>query len=101
LANELFPTSHRSTASGSRQVAATLGGVLGLLAESALYSHFGSHWHAISVLAVFALVIPFVVYAAFPETHGRRLEDISPDAPLGVASRGGGAALREESQRDP
>jgi MFS family permease len=95
LANELFPTSHRSTASGSRQVAATLGGVLGLYAESALYTHFGSHWTAISLLAVAALVTPFIVYAAFPETHGRKLEEISPDrlkdrsaSPNAVASTG-------------
>jgi putative MFS transporter len=79
FATELFPTSHRSTASGSRHVAATLGGVLGLYMESVLYGQFGSHWTAISLLAVAALVIPLVVYAAFPETSGRPLEEISPD----------------------
>src|SRR4029453_2746816 len=47
---ELFPTSHRATAGGARLVAATLGGALGLAAESVLYERLGSHWTAISVL---------------------------------------------------
>jgi len=74
--NELFPTSHRSTAAGARMIAATVGGVAGLAVESLLYGYFGSHWTAVSVLAVFALFAPFIV-ALFPETSGRELEDIS------------------------
>jgi MFS family permease len=76
--NELFPTSHRSTAAGARMIAATLGGVAGLTAESLLYSHFGSHWTAVSVLALFALFAPLIV-ALFPETSGRELEEISSE----------------------
>ena len=49
---ELFPTSHRSTAAGARLVLATLGGVLGLALESALYGVTGSHWSAISYPAL-------------------------------------------------
>jgi putative MFS transporter len=74
--NEMFPTSHRSTAAGARMIAATVGGVAGLAVESLLYGFFGSHWTAVSVLAVFALFAPFIV-ALFPETSGRELEDIS------------------------
>lgn len=77
--NELFPTSYRSTASGARLVLGTLGGVLGLTAESALYAVFGSHWTAISVLAGLAFAAPLVVAAVFPETSGRALEEISPE----------------------
>ena len=78
LGNELFPTSHRSTASGTRMVVGTLGGVSGLYAESVLYTATGSHWTAISALCSLALVAPLVVNV-FPETQGRSLEDISPE----------------------
>jgi MFS family permease len=77
--NELFPTSYRSTASGARMVLGTLGGVLGLLIESALYGELGSHWTAITWLAALALLAPLIVAAFFPETSGRTLEDISPE----------------------
>jgi len=79
LGNELFPTSYRSTASGARVIIATLGGVLGLMTESILYGILGSHWMAISILALGALITPFIVLAFFPETSGRDLDDISPE----------------------
>ncbi len=86
--NELFPTSHRSTAAGARMIAATLGGVAGLATESILFGMFGSHWTAVSVLAVFALFAPFIV-ALFPETSGKELEEISahPDHEPGFAAQ--------------
>ncbi len=77
--NELFPTSYRSTASGARVIVATLGGVLGLLAESALYGVLGSHWAAVSVLVLGAFVAPLIVAIFFPETSRRELEEISPE----------------------
>lgn len=76
---ELFPTSHRSTAAGARLIVATLAGSLGLAAESALYPIVGSHWNAISLLALVALGSPLVIAFAFPETAGRSLEEISPE----------------------
>jgi hypothetical protein len=76
---ELFPTSYRSTSGGAQMVLATLGGVLGLAAESALYREIGSHWNAISMLAAVALAAPLLVLASFPETAGRTLEEISPE----------------------
>ncbi|MCZ6464164.1 MAG: MFS transporter [Proteobacteria bacterium] len=77
--NEMFPTSYRSTSSGARMVLGTIGGVLGLWTESALYVLVGSHWMAISLLASLALLAPLIVYFTFPETRGRSLEDISPE----------------------
>jgi len=79
---ELFPTSHRSTASGARAAIATLGGVSGLAAESALYGTLGSHWAAISALAAVALLGPVIVAASFPETSGRALEETAPERAL-------------------
>ncbi|MBW2385703.1 MAG: MFS transporter [Deltaproteobacteria bacterium] len=77
--NEIFPTSHRSTASGARVIVATLGGVAGLWAESVLFGIFGSHWTAVQALVVGAFIAPILVLLFFPETSGRELEDISPE----------------------
>lgn len=77
---ELFPTSYRSTAAGARAIVATLGGALGLALESLLYRQLGSHWAAISVMLCGALVGPLLVALAFPETAGRALEEIAPEA---------------------
>ena len=79
VGQELFPTSYRSTSAGARMIAGTVGGVLGLAVESTLYVIFGSHWTAISVLALLALLAPLIVAAFFPETSGRTLEEISPE----------------------
>jgi putative MFS transporter len=78
-AAELFPTSHRATAAGARLVTGSVFAVLGLAAESALYGILGSHWRAVSVLLVASLAVPCVVALAFPETAGRRLEEIAPE----------------------
>ena len=77
--NELFPTSYRSTASGARTIVATIGGVLGLAAESLLYGIYHSHWTAISLLVLVAFAAPIIVVIFFPETSGRELEEISPE----------------------
>ncbi len=79
FANEMFPTSYRSTASGARVIASTLGGVLGLWIESILFGVLHSHWSAISLLMTVGLVAPLIVWTFFPETSGRELEDISPE----------------------
>jgi putative MFS transporter len=79
FAAELFPTSYRSTASGARAVAGTIGGAVGLAVESPLYDLFGSHWTAVSVLLGVAFVAPLIVALAFPETAGRSLEEIAPE----------------------
>lgn len=76
---ELFPTSYRSTAAGARTTLSTLGAVAGLSLESVLYTVFGSHWAAISVLATLALVAPVIVWFTFPETSGRSLDEIAPE----------------------
>jgi MFS family permease len=81
VGNELFPTSYRSTASGTRTIIGTVGGVLGLFTESVLFGIFGSHWTAVSILALGALFAPLLVVAFIPETSRRELEDISPEIP--------------------
>jgi putative MFS transporter len=79
LGNELFPTSYRSTSSGARMIVGTVGGAVGLTVESLLFGVFGSHWTAISVLVSLVFVAPLLVWAFFPETSGRALEETAPE----------------------
>jgi MFS family permease len=76
---ELFPTSQRSTASGARAFATTVGLVAGLAAVSALYAVLGSNWTAIVCVSAVAPAAALVVWLAFPETSGRVLEEIAPE----------------------
>jgi len=78
LGAELFPTGHRSTAGGAREILSTLGGALGLAASGALYAVTGSYAGAILWLLVLAPLPPLLVLL-LPETAGRELEEISPD----------------------
>ncbi|MGH7813307.1 MAG: MFS transporter [Candidatus Binataceae bacterium] len=77
---ELFPTSYRSTAGAALGVAGTLGGAIGLALESVLFGFTHSHWTALSHLAGFWLLAP-VIIMFLPETAGRELESVSPEAP--------------------
>ena len=79
FSNELFPTSYRSTASGTRVVFATLGGALSLVTESLLFGVLGSHGSALSLMVLGALAAPFLIAWLLPETAGRALEEISPE----------------------
>jgi len=85
---ELFPTAYRSTAGSALMVAGTAGGALGLFFEGILYGVTGSHWLAIRYLTVFWMLSPIIVFTFFPETAGRELEAISPDATLATSSVG-------------
>lgn len=76
---EMFPTSQRSTASGVRTFATTLGTVTGLAAVSALFAVLGSNWTALLVVAAGAGVAAALVGLFFPETAGRSLEEIAPE----------------------
>jgi putative MFS transporter len=77
---ELFSTGVRSTASGVREFCKTAGAVSGLALVSALYGVAGSNWTAIALLCVLAALAPLVVLLSFPETSGRELEEIAPEA---------------------
>ncbi len=79
LGTELFPTSHRSTASGVRMVVGTLGGIAGLALEGTLYQLMGSHAAAITVMTPVLVLPPIIVGFLLPETAQRELEDISPE----------------------
>jgi MFS family permease len=76
---ELFPTSYRSTASSALAIAGTTGGALGLFLEGVLYNLTGSLSRAVCYLTVFWMIAPAILWF-FPETSGRELEQISPEA---------------------
>jgi MFS family permease len=78
LGSELFPTSYRSTASGVRLMAASVGGALGLWVESALFPLAGSHAVAITWMLGAAVIAPLIILLWIPETAARELEEISP-----------------------
>jgi MFS transporter, putative metabolite:H+ symporter len=79
LSSELFPTAYRSTAAGATAVVATLGGALSLLVHGWLWQATASPWSAVSWLALLILLAPLLI-AYLPETSGRTLEEIAPDA---------------------
>jgi AAHS family benzoate transporter-like MFS transporter len=76
---EMFPTSQRSTASGIRHASSTLGDVSGLALLSILFGVMGSNYAAATLLVTASLLVPFIVYGAFPETAGRNLSALSSD----------------------
>jgi MFS family permease len=76
---ELFPTSYRSTAGSALAVAGTTGGALGLFFEGVLYNFTGSHARAVCYLTIFWIISPMIMWF-LPETSGRELEEISPEA---------------------
>ncbi len=79
LGTELFPTSHRSTASGMRMVVGTLGGIAGLSIEGSLYEITGSHAGAVTMLTPVLILPPLVIWLFLPETAQRELEEVSPE----------------------
>jgi MFS family permease len=88
LGTELFPTSHRSTASGVRGIVGTLGGVAGLAIEGWHYDQLGSHAAAITATLPALLIPPLVITLFVPETASRELEDIAPEKATTRGSRG-------------
>jgi hypothetical protein len=78
LGSELFPTCYRSTASGVRLLASSVGGALGLWVESLLFPLAGSHATAITWMMAAAVVAPLIILLFIPETAARELEEVSP-----------------------
>ena len=79
MGKELFPTSYRSTVSGFVAMVAAVGGVIGLWAHGRIFELIGDQWTAVSALAIFGLIAPFVLAFTLPETNRRTLEEISPE----------------------
>jgi MFS family permease len=78
LSAEMFPTSHRSIASGIRVLAASLAGSAALLFEGALYDQFQSHPTAIAWL-ILPAPLSLIPIWFLPEPARKSLEDISAE----------------------
>jgi MFS family permease len=78
LATELFPTSHRGTASGWLQLTETLGAAAGLFAVSWLTIEGESAIPAVELVS-FSVLLAAVAVVALPETGRRELEEISAE----------------------
>lgn len=73
---ELFPTSHRSVASGIRMLCSLFAGGIALLIEAELYGVFGAHGPAIAWMTV-AAPLSLIAVAFLPEPAGKTLEEVS------------------------
>jgi putative MFS transporter len=91
---ELFPTSVRGRAGGILTVLAAAGGLAGLVLTGALSSLIGTIGPALAVVAVGPLILVVLIVRAYPETAGRRLEDLNPvgEPQVGGDAPGAGAA---------
>jgi len=76
---ELFPTSMRSSASGATNLVSVVGGIVGLLAVSALVGFAGTLGNAILIVSSLSLLVPPAIWFLFPETARRSLEEIAPE----------------------
>jgi MFS family permease len=80
LANELFPTSVRSSVAGWNVAASVVGAVVGLIAFGAI-AEVGNRF-AIGAEATFLpVVLATGLFVLLPETRGRELEELAPEDP--------------------
>ncbi len=83
LGTELFPTDMRSSAGGWVLLMEILGAGLGLFLYAALEARLGS-WGISLTLVSIGAAVGGVFLMFLPDTHGRELETISSDLPLGA-----------------
>jgi putative MFS transporter len=75
---ELFPTSHRATASAVRVATSLFAGAAGLALEGSLYTWLGSHGSALTAL-LFAVPLAVIAALSLPDAARRELEEVSPE----------------------
>jgi putative MFS transporter len=75
---ELFPTSHRATASALRVATSLFAGAAGLALEGSLYTWLGSHSAALTAL-LGAVPIGVAIALLLPDAARRELEEVSPE----------------------
>lgn len=76
---ELFPTSLRGLASSWATAGRVAGDAASLAIGSWLLALTGSLPPTVTILGIGPLLAVIIFAAAFPDTHGRELEDIAPD----------------------
>jgi drug/metabolite transporter (DMT)-like permease len=78
LGVELFPTETRSTSNGLLGVLAVLGSALGFVLTGLLARSRGELGRAIAVCGFASLFAAIFLVPLLPESHARRLDDVSP-----------------------
>jgi MFS family permease len=75
---ELFPTGLRGRAGGVLTILGAVGGLVGLGVTGLLADVLGRIGPALAVVAVGPVLLVALIALAYPETAGRRLEDLNP-----------------------
>jgi MFS family permease len=75
---ELFPSGLRGRAGGVLTILGAAGGFIGLAATGLLTDIIGTIGPALAIMAVGPLALVVLILVAYPETAGRRLEDLNP-----------------------
>lgn len=75
---EMFPTLHRSFASGVIMTASLIGGSVGLIGAGYFLNRDVSYGTVMSWLAVGPILAGILVYTTFPESAHRELEELNP-----------------------
>jgi predicted MFS family arabinose efflux permease len=76
--SELFPTAHRNIASAFITAASLVGGSIGLIGCGALLSRGVSYGVVMTGFALGPVVVSALVFALYPETAHRELEELNP-----------------------
>lgn len=80
--SELFPTAHRNIASAFITTASLVGGSIGLLVCGTLISGGASYGTVMTGLAIGPVLVSVLVFAMYPETAHRELEELNPEDEL-------------------
>ena len=75
---ELFPTGRRGRAGGVLTILAAAGGLIGLAGAGLLSGAIGTVGPGLAVMAIGPLALVVLIVVAYPETAGRRLEEMNP-----------------------
>ena len=75
---EMFPTLHRSFASSVIMTASLIGGSVGLVGAGYFLNRDVTYGTVMSWLAIGPIIAGILVYATFPESAHRELEELNP-----------------------
>ncbi|MFM8687228.1 MAG: MFS transporter, partial [Acidimicrobiaceae bacterium] len=81
---EMFPTLHRSFASSVIMTASLIGGSVGLIGAGYFLDSDFSYGKVMSWLAIGPIIAGVLVYATFPESAHRELEELNPQDVIDV-----------------
>ena len=80
---EMFPTLHRSFASSVIMTASLIGGSVGLVGAGYFLNRDVTYGTVMSWLAIGPIIAGILVYATFPESAHRELEELNPQDVVG------------------